>query len=221
MLRTLVRSRPLLRAVHSRGYISRAALSTHVKKTIQSQSVSDFDELRERALLRHVISSSTEGDPESVTAAMDTFWDTFFHGEGTQEWQLRGAALDNAVRAKQPKIAMEIGAYCGYTAVRMGRLMPAGGRLISIEIDPLYAAIATKVARHIPAFGAVPRPLRALPRSAPRARRALPSPLNSEERARLRICARTRMRARRPSRRAERPLLLFVRRRARWWSTLA
>jgi len=147
MLRTLV-SRPLLRAVHSRGYISRAALSTHVKKTIQSQSVSDFDELRERALLRHVISSSTEGDPESVTAAMDTFWDTFFHGEGTQEWQLRGAALDNAVRAKQPKIAMEIGAYCGYTAVRMGRLMPAGGRLISIEIDPLYAAIATKMVEH-------------------------------------------------------------------------
>merc|ERR1719174_1611401 len=79
---------------------------------------------------------------------MDQYWDTFFHGEGTAEWQLRGSALDSAIRAKQPKVAMEIGAYCGYTAVRMGRLVPSGGRLISIEIDPLYAAIATKMVEH-------------------------------------------------------------------------
>jgi len=122
-------------------------LSTQTKKTIQAAGA-DFDELRERALLRHVITTSTEGDPDSVTAAMDTFWDTFFHGQGTEEWQFRGAALDSALRSKQPKVAMEIGAYCGYTAVRMGRLMPAGGRLISIEIDPLYAAIATKMVEH-------------------------------------------------------------------------
>ena len=118
-----------------------AAFSTQTKKTIQT----DFSELRERSLLRHVVNTATEGDADSVMKAMDTFWDTFFNGEGTSEWQLRGSALDSAIRTKQPKTAMEIGAYCGYTAVRMGRLMPAGSKLVSIEIDPLYAAIATKV----------------------------------------------------------------------------
>ena len=119
-----------------------AALSTMTKKTVQQ---SEFDELRERSLLRHVINTSTEGDADSVMNAMDTFWDTYFNGEGTKEWRLRGNTLDSAIKQKSPKTAMEIGAYCGYTAVRMGRLMPAGSKLISIEIDPLYAAIATKV----------------------------------------------------------------------------
>lgn len=120
-------------------------LSTKTKTTIQG---GDFNELRERALLRHVINTATEGDPDSVMGAMDTFWDTYFNGEGTAEWQLRGSALDSAIRTKQPKTAMEIGAYCGYTAVRMGRLMPPGGQLVSIEMDPLYAAIATKMVEY-------------------------------------------------------------------------
>jgi catechol O-methyltransferase len=110
--------------------------------------VGEFNEMRERSLLRHVISTSTEGDPDSVTAAMDSFWDTYFNGEGTAEWQVRGSALDQAVSSKKPTLAMEIGAYCGYTAVRMGRLIPDGGKLISVEIDPLYAAIATKMVEH-------------------------------------------------------------------------
>jgi len=107
-----------------------------------------FSEMRERALLRHVISTATEGDPVSVMSAMDVFWDTYFNGEGTAEWKLRGNALDQAIRTKNPLTVMEIGAYCGYTAVRIGRLLPEGGKLVSIELDPLFAAIATKVVEH-------------------------------------------------------------------------
>jgi len=116
------------------------------KKTIQSDKASI--ELRESALLRHVIGTAKEGDPESVTAAMDSFWDGYFASEGTAEWQFRNAALDTAIRAKQPTSAMEIGAYCGYTAVRMGALMAPGSKLISMELDPLFAAIASKVVEH-------------------------------------------------------------------------
>lgn len=133
---------PFVRLVAAQPSALSAGLSTMTKATIQG---SDFNELRERSLLRHVINTATEGDPVSVMTAMDTFWDTYFNGEGTAEWQLRGKALDSAITAKQPKTAMEIGAYCGYTAVRMGRLMPADGKLISVEIDPLYAAIASKM----------------------------------------------------------------------------
>ncbi|KAL1526844.1 hypothetical protein AB1Y20_015536 [Prymnesium parvum] len=105
----------------------------------------DFSELRERSLLRHVVSSAQEGDPESVMQAMDVFWDTYFNGEGSAAWKLRGTALDQAVSSKEVASAMEIGSYCGYTAVRIARLMPEGSKLVSVEIDPLFAAIATKV----------------------------------------------------------------------------
>ena len=138
------------RAVFGSAMVARAVRTPIVARTFSSKTKStiqgdDFNELRERSLLRHVINTATEGDPNSVMNAMDTFWDTYFNGEGTAEWKLRGSALDSAIKSKQPKLAMEIGAYCGYTAVRMGRLMPAGSKLVSIEIDPLYAAIATKV----------------------------------------------------------------------------
>jgi len=136
-------SRLAARAVSAHG--ARAALSTQPSSARRPLPQSDFHELRERSLLQYVIAESTEGDADSVTAAMDTFWDTYFNGEGTAEWQLRVTALDQAISAKKPQTAMEIGTYCGYTAVRMGRLIPAGGRLISLEMDPLYAAIASKI----------------------------------------------------------------------------
>lgn len=104
----------------------------------------DFHELRERSLLQHTISASSEGDAASVLNAMDEFWDTYYRSENSAEWKARGIALDDAVKAKAPMAAMELGTYCGYSAVRIGRLLPPGAQLVSIEIDPLYAAIATK-----------------------------------------------------------------------------
>jgi len=137
------------------GRSSRSALGARTARVLSSipntrrpLPQSDFHELRERSLLQYVIAESKEGDADSVTAAMDTFWDTYFNGEGTAEWQLRVNALDQAITAKSPKTVMEIGTYCGYTAVRIGRLLPPGGKLISVEMDPLYAAIATKIVEH-------------------------------------------------------------------------
>lgn len=97
-----------------------------------------------------MVASAEEGNPESVMEAMDFFWDTYFNGEGSAAWKVRGEALDTAVKKKGIRSAMEIGGYCGYTAVRIGRLM-GEGKLVSVEIDPLFAAIATKVVALRPA----------------------------------------------------------------------
>ena len=72
-------------------------------------------------------------------------WQEYYKGESTTEWKLRGTALDDAIKKAAPSAAMELGTYCGYSAVRIGRLLPPGGKLVSVEVDPLYAAIATKV----------------------------------------------------------------------------
>lgn len=57
----------------------------------------------------------------------------------------KGAILDAEVRKKQPKVAVELGSYCGYSALRIARNLPPGGHLYSIDINPLHSAIATKI----------------------------------------------------------------------------
>jgi len=130
----------LARAVPSLGP---RALSTAVHR-----GAADFHELRERSLLRYTLKASTEGDATSVMEAMDDFWQEYYKGQSTTEWKLRGAALDDAIKKASPHAAMELGTYCGYSALRIGRLLPPGGKLVSVEVDPLYAAIATKVVEH-------------------------------------------------------------------------
>jgi catechol O-methyltransferase len=36
---------------------------------------------------------------------------------------VKGKILDDALLKKNPKYALELGAYCGYSAVRIGRLL--------------------------------------------------------------------------------------------------
>jgi catechol O-methyltransferase len=45
----------------------------------------------------------------------------------------------------QPRLVLEFGGYCGYSAVLIGSCLPPDAKLISIEINPVYAAIATKI----------------------------------------------------------------------------
>lgn len=49
------------------------------------------------------------------------------------------------MREQQPSVLLELGAYCGYSAVRMGRLLSPGARLLTIEFNPEYAAITQQM----------------------------------------------------------------------------
>jgi len=144
----------MLRPIRGLRGVQRLVPAVRYSTNIQA-GASEFKELRERGLLQHTIRTSTEGDATSVLAAMDDFWDTYYRGQQTEEWKLRGAAIDNVVKAKSPSSFLELGAYCGYSAVRIGRLLPPGAKLVSVEIDPLYAAIATKVVEHAGLSGSV------------------------------------------------------------------
>ena len=56
-----------------------------------------------------------------------------------------GAILDSVVSEVNPALALELGTYCGYSTVRIARLLPPGGRLITLEFNPEYAAVARQV----------------------------------------------------------------------------
>jgi catechol O-methyltransferase len=60
----------------------------------------------------------------------------------------KGEILDRAVRRASPRLMLELGTYCGYSALRMSRVMPAGARVCSIEFSAANAAIARRIWSH-------------------------------------------------------------------------
>jgi catechol O-methyltransferase len=105
---------------------------------------------REERALRYVIEHAQQGNPESVLRALDYF--------GNNEQLLinvgkdKGQFISDAIATSNAKNALELGAYCGYSAVLIASNLRKkhgdSARLISIELNPLYAAIATKVVEH-------------------------------------------------------------------------
>eukprot|EP01052_Picozoa_sp_SAG31_P018971 SAG31_NODE_1365_length_8621_cov_61.731049_7_plen_446_part_00 len=109
----------------------------------------------ERHLLEYVVDNAEPGNPESVLAAMDAFWDKMVPLEDSisQKWEVRGQNIEQKVREKvseviqgdQPMRCLELGTYCGYSALRIARNLPDNGSLLSVEKDALFASIATKI----------------------------------------------------------------------------
>ena len=86
-------------------------------------------------------SHAQAGDPASVLAALDRFGRerSFLMNVGDR----KGEILDAEVLRLRPPRALEIGAYCGYSAVRIARLLREwGGRLVSLEASAENARVA-------------------------------------------------------------------------------
>ncbi|XP_069033889.1 catechol O-methyltransferase A [Embiotoca jacksoni] len=101
---------------------------------------------RPRRLLQAVSLNAVRGDPDSVVTAIDHFCTH-------TEWAMnvgdeKGAILDSVVMETSPSTALELGTYCGYSAVRIARLLPPATRLITVEMNPEYARVARQVIRH-------------------------------------------------------------------------
>lgn len=60
---------------------------------------------------------------------------------------VKGAIADRVINEAQPKVLVELGGYCGYSAVRFGHLLRQWpqARMFSIEMNPEFAAIATEI----------------------------------------------------------------------------
>ncbi|MEV6769516.1 class I SAM-dependent methyltransferase [Nocardia sp. NPDC051030] len=98
---------------------------------------------REAAARAFVIAHSKVGDPDSVLAAFDDFArnHTMLVNVGDE----KGLILDAAIGRAKPRLLLELGAYCGYSAVRAGRDMPDDAKLVSVEFNADNAEIARTV----------------------------------------------------------------------------
>ena len=101
---------------------------------------------REEALARHVLAHARQGDIDDAIRVIDDF--CYKRSIMPNVGDEKGAILDEAVRRTQPRRLLELGAYCGYSALRMARVMPADARLYSIEFNAANADIARRIWDH-------------------------------------------------------------------------
>jgi len=79
------------------------------------------------------------GDPEAVLREIERIGELNFIPIIGPE---KGAILDIAIKASKPRRVLEIGTLVGYSAIRMGRLLPTGGRITCIEKNAHHAEMA-------------------------------------------------------------------------------
>src|SRR5207249_4404727 len=101
---------------------------------------------REEALANHVVANARRGDPDDVIRVIDDF--CMNRSVMINVGDEKGEILDRAVRRASPQLILELGTYCGYSALRMSRVMPAGARICSIEFIPANAEIARRIWSH-------------------------------------------------------------------------
>jgi catechol O-methyltransferase len=101
---------------------------------------------REDALADYVELHAARLDPDDVVRVIDEFCyrEKVMMNVGDE----KGEILDAAVRRAQPRRLLELGAYCGYSAVRTARSMPAGATLCTIEFSEANADIARRILAH-------------------------------------------------------------------------
>jgi catechol O-methyltransferase len=101
---------------------------------------------REEALAEYVVANAKQGDPEDVVRVIDDF--SLNRSLMINVGDEKGEILDRAVRRASPNLILELGTYCGYSALRMSRVMPAGARICSLEFLPANADIARRILNH-------------------------------------------------------------------------
>ena len=97
---------------------------------------------RRRAALAHVKENANEGDVPSILAALDDFAinHEFLMNVGPE----KGPLLAASVRGLKPGArVLELGCFCGYSAILIGDALPEGATLIGVEVDDESVAVAS------------------------------------------------------------------------------
>lgn len=100
---------------------------------------------REAATVDYVLANARAGDIDDVLATIDKF--AYEKSMLINVGDEKGAILDAAVRRAHPKVALELGTYVGYSAMRIARAAPQA-RVFSVEFSAANAANARRIWAH-------------------------------------------------------------------------
>ena len=100
---------------------------------------------REAAAAEYVEANARKGDLDNVLATVDTF--AYEKSMLVNVGDEKGALLDAAVRRANPSLALELGTYCGYGAMRIARAAPSA-KVYSVEFSAANAEVARRIWAH-------------------------------------------------------------------------
>jgi predicted O-methyltransferase YrrM len=100
----------------------------------------------EEALAAYVVAHARRGDVAEVIRVIDDF--CYRHSFMMNVGDEKGEILDCAVQRVQPRRLLELGTYCGYSALRISRVMPGNAQLYSVEFNSTNAEIARRIWNH-------------------------------------------------------------------------
>ena len=101
---------------------------------------------REQALAEHVLANARQGDLDDAIRRVDEF--CYEQSVMMNVGDEKGEILDAAIRKVRPRRLLELGTYCGYSALRTVRAMPEDAHLYSVEFMADNAAIAQRILGH-------------------------------------------------------------------------
>jgi catechol O-methyltransferase len=101
---------------------------------------------REAALAAYVAERARPGDLDDAIRVVDEF--CYERSVMMNVGDEKGEILDAAIRRAQPRLLLELGGYCGYSALRTARAMPDDAHLVSVEFLADNAAIARGILEH-------------------------------------------------------------------------
>jgi catechol O-methyltransferase len=104
-----------------------------------------FGDGREAAVAEYVLNNAPSGDIEAALAAIDTF--AYEKAILVNVGDEKGKLLDDAVSRADPQLVLELGTYCGYSALRIARAAPHA-KVFSVELSPANAEIARRIWTH-------------------------------------------------------------------------
>jgi len=117
-------------------------LAIGLRSVIRTGQVGDG---REAAAVRYVLANARAGDLDDVIDTIDRFayQESILINVGDE----KGLLLDAAVRRSNARLALELGTYCGYSALRIARAAP-NARVFSVEMTAANADNARRIWAH-------------------------------------------------------------------------
>jgi catechol O-methyltransferase len=100
---------------------------------------------REAAAVDYVLQHARAGDIDDVLSTNDKF--AYEKAMLINVGDEKGLILDAAVRRSNPALALELGTYCGYGALRIARAAP-NAKVYSVELAEANAANARRIWAH-------------------------------------------------------------------------
>jgi len=114
-----------------------------MKKLMTEWQVGDG---REEDCARYVLAHARPGDIGDAIRVIDeyAYQKKFLINVGDE----KGLILDGAIERAKARTVMELGAYVGYSALRIARKLPPDGKLYSVEFNPANADIVRRILTH-------------------------------------------------------------------------